>query len=413
MDAIEIITLIVLLILSGFFSGVETAFISLGRVRLRRMIEEDRKNAELIKKLKDDPHKLISTLLIGNNLVNIAASAFATSIAIKLYGDAGIGIATGVMTFAVLVFGEITPKTIAMSNSEKICAFAAPLIYFLGKLLKPVIWLSDLLTKKLTSIFGKENKGPMITEEEIKSFVSIGEEIGSIEKDEKEMIHNIFEMNDTEIKEIMVPKINILYVKSDKKIREVLDDIIKSGHSRVPVYNESEENFVGVIYTQDIMKEISKSRFSSTVGSIMRKAYFVPETKKADSLLQEFQRKKIHIAMVVNEYGEVTGLITLEDVLEEIVGEIYDETDEVKIMIKKTEENVFEMDGETTILELREKTGLKIRQSKDYNTICGYLLNRLSRIPNNGEKLEFKRFDIKINQVKNNRIVNLELTINE
>ncbi len=407
MSGIEFIILGILVVLSSYFSGVETAFISLGRIRLRTMQDKNSKNVELIKKLKDDPHKLLSTLLIGNNFVNIAGSAIATSIAIEMFGSTGIGIATGIMTVVVLIFGEITPKTIAIAKAEKICSFSAPSIYYLQIILTPFIVLSDMLTRKLTSVFGDQKAGPAVTEEEIKSFINMGEEIGSIEKDEKEMINNIFRMNDIELKEIMVPKSQMVVVDETSSIKDATDLILRTGHSRIPVFRDDKDKIVGILYARDLMCSNSVRH----VKGIMRSASFVPETKKADSMLQEMQKSKNHMAIAVNEYGDVTGLVTLEDVLEEIVGEIYDETDKVKINIRKSGKNTYLIDGETTIDEIRKVIGPKIKTSKEYNTISGFILAKLARIPLKGEVLEYKKYQLKVLSVDKNRIKKIEMKI--
>jgi putative hemolysin len=403
MDSILLIILTILIFFSAFFSGVETAYLSLGRAKLKNMLERKVKNSEIIAKLKDEPHKLISTILIGNNVVNIGASAIATALFIGYFGSIGVGIATGIMTLIILLFGEITPKTIAISNSEKICSFTAPFIYSLTKLFKPLIWLTDKFTKGLTRTFG-DSKISTITEEEIKSFISIGEETGSIEKDEKEMINNIFKMNDIEIKNIMIPKINMISIDGNKKLKERLNKIIKCGLSRIPVYKNEKDKIVGILYIKDVIKEIAKGNLDKKIERITRDAFFIPETKKADSLLNEFKRLKTHIAVAINEYGDVTGLITLEDILEEIVGEIYDETDRIKIKIKKIKPKTYQIDGESTLGEIHKELNKKIFLGKEYVTISGYIMNKLSRIPKNKEEIEFKKFKLKIIKINDNKI---------
>lgn len=411
MSGVEIILLIILIILSGFFSGVETAFVSLDRVKLRQMKESGAKNSDLVTSLKDDPHKLISTLLIGNNLVNIGASAIATAIAIDIWGNLGVAIATGVMTFVILFFGEITPKSIAMAKSEAICSLASPFIYFLSKLLVPVLWFSDLLTKKLSHIFGGRFEDELITEEEIMSFVKMGEEIGSIEKDEKEMINNIFQMNDTEIKDIMVPKVKIVSINGSKRIKDVVKKVINSGHSRFPVYIDEKDNIKGILFTKDLMKELTNNNADGLVKDICQDVFFVPETKKADLLLHDFQKKKVHMAIAVNEYGDVTGIVTLEDVLEEIVGEIYDETDKVEVKIKKVDSKMYDIDGETHLDEIAKKTGYRLKTKNDINTISGYIMDKVGRIPKQGEILDLKKLKLRISAVNGNRIEKVKMIV--
>ncbi|MGM5482222.1 MAG: hemolysin family protein [Nanobdellota archaeon] len=411
MLGLEALFLAFLVVLSGFFSGVETAFVSLDRVRLRNMSEKKQKNASIISELKEDPHTLLSTLLIGNNLVNVGASALATSIAINLFGNLGVGIATGVMTLIILIFGEITPKSIAMAKAEAICSFSAKFILFLSKILKPLLVVSDKLTKGIARAFGSEQGDPLITEEEIKSFVNMGEEIGSIEKDEKEMINNIFKMNDIHIKEIMIPKLNMISVNGQVKLESVMRKVISSGHSRIPIYEGEKDNIVGILYTKDILREAAKNNTTKKIIDLSRDCFFVPETKRADLLLQEFQKKKVHIAIVINEYGDVSGLVTLEDVLEEIVGEIYDETDKIEQSIRKLGPKTYEIKGETSLEEIKRVTFRKIYTKNDVATISGYILKKLGKIPQKGEKIKQKKFSLIVKEVKDNRISKVQMLL--
>jgi putative hemolysin len=413
MSSVEYVILGVFIFLSAFFSGTETAFVALGRIRLRGMAEKKIKNYEVVQKLKNDSHKLISTLLIGNNLVNIGGSALATKIAMDIWGNSGVAIATGAMTFVVLIFGEIIPKTVAMTHAEFIASRTAKIILFLTRLFIPIIFILDLFTRKIVVLFGSSQARPIITEEEIKSFVNIGEEIGSIEKDEKEMINNIFKMNDIEVKDVMIPKIDIFYIVENQLVCDVVEKIVNSGFSRVPVFDESKTKVVGILFTKDLVKAVFKEKVHKEVKDLIRPVHFIPDMKKTDSLLHEFQRLKIHMAIAVNEFGEITGLVTLEDILEEIVGEIFDETDKVKLRIKQLGKNKFEIDGEATIEEVKKKTG-KILKSKTngYTTISGYILEKLNRIPKNGEEVVFKKYKIKVLSVTDNRIKKVLLTIN-
>lgn len=406
---IEIILLVVLIALSGYFSGVETAFVSLDKVRLRNMQENGKKNAELVAHLKEDSHRLLSTLLIGNNLVNVGASAIATSIAIGIFGNIGIGIATGTMTLIILIFGEITPKSIAIAKAEFICSYSAKLIYYLSIILKPLLWFSDKLTKGIARAFGSEQRAPLITEEEIRSFVNIGEEIGSIEKDEKEMINNIFKMNDIQTKDIMVPKLKVGRIKAEKKIKDIISEVIKSGYSRLPVYEK--EKVLGILYTKDILKEFSSGNTEKKAKEIARECFFVPETKRVDMLLQDFQKKKLHIAIVINEYGDFVGLVTLEDVLEEIVGEIYDETDRIDESIKKIDNNTYEIKGETSLEDIKKITGTRIKSKNDISTLAGYILDKMGRVPLKGEEIKRKKFTLRVKDIRDNRILRIRLFI--
>jgi CBS domain containing-hemolysin-like protein len=314
-----IIILIILIICSAFFSGSETILISLYRTGGKHL--KDQK----LRRLLTDPDRLLSTLLLGNNLVNVAASAIATHLAILRFGSYGLAIATGVMTFLILTFGEILPKTVGLKSADKLAL----------KIIKPVWYMSIVfypVCKALTLFAGLFTKGkaglqPAVTEEEIKAVVEMGEESGAIESEEKEIIHRVFELGDTRVKEIMIPKQAIVAIQADEEVKDALNVATSSGYSRIPVYGNGIENIVGILYTKDLLNQINGGIKEQKIHGIMRQPYFVPESKRLDDLLQEFQRKRIQIAIVTNGNGETVGIATLEDIIEEMLGEIYDECD--------------------------------------------------------------------------------------
>jgi len=396
-----LIALGILIILSGIFSGVEAAYLSLSRIKVKRLVKLKRKNADYVKNLKDDSHRLIITLLIGNNLVNIGASAIATAVAIELYGSKGIGIATGVMTFMILIFGEIIPKSKAIQHAEWICLKFAKILTVLKKILYPLIVLFDFLTRRF---MGKMEGRPLITEEELKSFVEIGEETGSIEKDEKEMIHNIFKLNDLEVREVMTPKINVESIELNNKLKDVVDLVTTSVHSRIPVYDENPEKIVGVLHIKDTLKYLKDRKLDVKISVIMQKPLVVPETKDVDDLLREMQNKAKHMAIVVDEYGTVAGIVTIEDILEEIVGEIYDETDVIEKNIVKIDKKTARVKGETSIDEVNRMLKTKLKMTNGYDTISGLVLKKLGEIPAQGDEVELKNMKIVVERVVENRI---------
>jgi len=404
-----LILLGILIIFSGFFSGVEAAFLSLNNLKIRRLVEKNKKNADIVKELKDDSHKLIITLLVGNNLVNIGASAFATAIAIDLMGSVGIGIATGIMTFIVLIVGEIVPKSVAIQHSEKICLFVAKPIKLLKIMLYPVIITLDFITKKLMGGIGKGSSKPLITEEELKTFVEIGEEVGSIEADEKEMIHNIFRLNDIEAREIMTPKINMISIDGNLTLKAALDFIVSSRHSRIPVYEENPDKIIKILNIRETLGFIKDQNLNIKLKNIGNEPLFVPETKEVDDLLKEMQKTITHLAIVVDEYGVVSGLVTIEDILEEIVGEIYDETDIIEKNIVKIGKNTVKVKGETPIEELNRIVKTDIKLTNGYDTISGFVLKHVGKIPEQGEELDLPNFKIIIERIENNRIVQMKL----
>ncbi len=392
MVGLMIFLLIILIVLSGFFSGAESAYLSLNKIRLKRLLEKNVPKANLVKELKDDPHELITTILIGNNIVNIMASSIATAVAINLFGSVGVGIATGVITLAVLIFGEITPKTYALANREKICLFAARPLKILKVVFWPIIKVLDLFTKTISKIFPSPQMQTKVTEDEIKSIVNIGEEEGSIDKHEKEMIYNIFKFNDLEVSEIMIPRTDVISISYEKSVKEALKIFLKTGLSRIPVYNSDMDNIVGIVHIKDALKAVQSKRSSKKVKSIMKKAYFVPEQKRIVDLLTEFQRKKIHMAVVVDEYKGVEGIITIEDILEEIVGDIYDETDKEETLITKKSKHEALVSGKAEIEDINKELDLKLKPEDDsVETIAGLILEKIERIPKTGEEIKLKK----------------------
>ncbi len=399
----------VLTLFSAFFSGVEAAFLSLNRLKIRRLVESRKKNAHVVKELKDDSHRLIITLLVGNNLVNIGASALATALALSMFGSLGIGIATGVMTFIVLIVGEILPKSIALHHPEGICLAVARPIRAFKTILFPVVIVLDFITRKLMGSLGKGDVKPLITEEELKTFVEIGEEIGSIEADEREMIHNIFKLNDIEAREIMTPKINMESIDGDLSLRAALDFIISSRHSRIPVYEDNPDRIIRILNIRDTLRFMKDQNLDVRLKNIGNEPLFVPETKEVDELLREMQKTITHIAVLVDEYGAVSGIVTIEDILEEIVGEIYDETDLIEKNIVRTDKKTLKVKGETSIEELNRYIDTGITSTNGYDTISGYILKQAGRIPEQGEELDLPKFRIIIESIENNRIVQVKI----
>ncbi len=407
----QIILLFFLLILSAFFSAAEIALFSIGRIGKHKLMKEKAKNADVIEKLLDDPNRLLVTILFGNNLVNVSASALATSVSMYLFGSLGVGIAVGVMTFLILLFGEIVPKSYAVHNKEKFASFAAKPIYFMQTTQAPYLKLLSALINKLMNYYGLSNKEmSLVTEEEVKSAVVAGMEDGSIDPDEKELIHNVFEFDDTEVKSVMVPRINMCCIDKIISIKKVLKILNETNFSRIPVYNDTRDNIIGLLYAKDLLKYVGKDINSISLAKIVRPAIFVPETKKIDELLKEFKLKKVHMAIAVDEYGGVTGLVTLEDLIEELVGEIYDETDVSKDMIRKVDGRTFVVDGEAEIEDIESVIGVKLSSDDSaFDTVSGLVLDKIGRVPLEGEKIGFKRFTVSIEKMDNQKIISLKI----
>jgi magnesium and cobalt exporter, CNNM family len=394
----QIIVLIVLLFLSGFFSSAETALFSISRTKARHLAKNNNRAFILIKQMKDDPHRLLSTVLIGNNVVNIGAAALATSIAINYFTNYAVGVATGVMTFLILVFGEVLPKSIATRNNVLIARVTIYPIYWFSVLCYPILIFLNFIPK----LTGKIKKTPTVTEEELMTFVEVVEEEGEIKEEEKELIHNIFEFDDTNASEIMAPRGDMFVIEADEKPN--LEKIIESGFTRIPVIEGDVDHVVGILNIKDLFLHIITSGNEIDVRKIMTPPYFVPENKKLDKLLHQFKKRKHHLAIVVDEHGGVSGLITLEDALEEIVGEISDETDKEEPHIVKHKVKEWIVLGKSDIDEVNEIIGMEIPESKDYDTFSGYVLNTIGRIPVEKEQITLGKFIVTVEEIDGNRI---------
>ena len=327
----KLLLLFVLLVLSGFFSGSETALIGIGKIRARALLKRGVKGAETIDKLANEPEAVLTTVLIGNNIVNVAAAAIATSIAIDFFGSYGVGIATGVMTFLILTFAEIMPKTIAVHHAERISILISKPLGILTAVFKPLIKAVSVITGAFAKLLGiKLHRKRLMTEEEVESMLDIGEEEGAIEEDEKEMMMGVLKLDEIVVKHVMTPKEDMVCLEVNQTVDSAVELIKRSGYSRIPVFEGSKDNIVGVLYAKDLLIKTNAKAGSVSLKELMKTPHFVPETKRVDDLLEEFQRGKFHIAIVVDAAGRTKGLVSLEDLLEEIVGSIYDEYDMIK-----------------------------------------------------------------------------------
>ena len=394
----QIIVLIALILMSGFFSSAETALFSISNVKARHIAKSRSKRNTLIKKMKEDPHKLLSTILIGNNLVNVAASALATALAIELAANHAVGIATGVMTLAILIFGEIFPKSLATRNNILIARMVIIPLHWLSILFSPMIMFLNFIPQ----ITNKIQKKHRVTEDELKTFVEVVEEEGEIKQVEKELIKNIFEFDDTNASEIMTPRGDMFVVDADEELD--LEAIIQSGYTRIPVIQGDIDHVVGILNIKDLFMEQAKGNGEIDVRKMMNKPYFVPEYKKLDSLLHQFKKRKQHMAIIVDEHGGVSGLITLEDALEEIVGEIVDETDKDEPQIIRVKPDEWIVPGKSEIEEVNEKIPMNIPDSREYDTFSGYILDTIERIPRENEEISVGKFLVTVKEMDGIRI---------
>jgi len=394
----QIIILIILLFLSGFFSSAETALFSISKAKARHIGKQKGMTNALIKKMKDDQHKLLATILIGNNAVNVGASALATTITINIVSSNAVGITTGIMTLLILIFGEIFPKSIATRNNVLIAKLVIFPIYWLSIIFFPIIVFLSFIPRLTGKIKGK----PKITEEELMTFVEVVEEEGEIGKEEKEFIHNIFEFDDTNASEIMTPRGDMFVIEADKKLK--IEDIVKPGFTRIPVIEEDIDHVIGILNIKDLFMRQPACDEAIDVKKIMRRPYFIPEYVKLDSLLHQFKKRKDHLAIVVDEHGGVSGLITLEDALEEIVGEISDETDKYEPHITRIKKDEWIVLGKSDIDEVNEKITMDIPDLKEYDTFSGYVLDKIERIPQEKEEIQMGDFTVIVKEMDGNRI---------
>lgn len=407
-----VILLTILVAMSAFFSASETALTAFNRSKLKIIAEKSQKKADLLKGWLKKPNEILTGLLIGNNIVNILASSIATMVAISILGNnsRAIAISTGAMTVLLLIFGEITPKVVAKAYSTPISNAVIKFVYLLSKVFLPVSKILMLMSKLIARIFGVkiDEIAFLITEEEIKSVVSVGEEEGVIEEEEKKMIHSIFEFTDTTVKEIMIPRTTVFAVEASKTLEEIWDAITGNGYSRIPVYEEGIDNIIGVFYIKDIFNVIKEGKLNMQVGSFIREAYFVPETKPLFEMLEEFKKKQIHMAIILDEYGGTSGILTIEDLIEEIVGDINDEFDvEHDEEIKKVADNKYIVDAMLDVEYLNEELSIDLPVSEDYDSLGGYIYSVLGRVPLEKDTITHDngKVEIRVLEVDNRRIV--------
>ncbi len=411
-DAVlRLVILIILLVLSAFFSSAETAFMSVNRIRLKSEAEDGSKRAALILKLLDSHTKLLSTILVGNNLVNIVASSLTTTLMIRFFGSTAVGIATGVLTLIILIFGEITPKTLAARKAHSLAARYAPFINILMIVLTPVTFLVTKLANLVLKLFGADtaSTGSHITENELLTFVDESHDDGVLENDERDMINNVVDFGDTLVKDCMVMAINMKCVSTDISYPDLLAAFREDEYSRMPVYSGSRDNIVGIIWAKDVLIKYDPATPFS-IKDYMRPAYFTYEQKNTRELMSDMREEYKSLAIVLDEYGSTAGLITIEDLLEEIVGEIRDEYDlDEADSISRLDDGSVEVLGATNLDEVNEKLGLSI-ESDDYDSIAGHVIHLLGHLPVKGETVSADGITFTVTDVEKNRIDKIKIT---
>lgn len=385
----------------------ETALMALSKIRIRHLVEEGVKGAKLVEKLTENPNKLLGGILIGNNIVNIGASSIATSLAVRIFGadsDMAIAISTGVMTVLVLIFGEITPKSIAKQKSEQVALKVSKPIQFCVGVFKPFVIIFTTISSIFIKILGADPKAtePFITEEELKTMVGVSEEEGVLEDVEKEMIFNVFDFADSQVKDVMIQRVDVTAIDINDDYKEILRVIKEEQFSRIPVYDDSIDNIIGVLNVKDlIIAGERKGEFK--VKDYMREAFFTFEFKKITELFNEMKKTRNHLAIVLDEYGGTVGIVTIEDLIEEIVGDIEDEYDQERDMIEVIKEDEYIVDGSSRLDDVSELIGVNM-ESEEFDSVGGLIIGALGRIPEDKEEVIIDRIKFIVEEVDKNRI---------
>ncbi len=419
--ASQLIFLVILILLNAYFAATEIAFISLNDAKIEKKAKEGNKKAKQIQKMLKNPSKFLATIQIGITLAGFLSSAFASDafagmlapklnelmpfISINVWQNISIVIITIILSFFTLVFGELVPKRLAMKYYEKISYATIGVIKAISVITAPFVKLLTWATNIVSKIFGVgEQEEEIVTEEEIKMMVDQGEEKGSIEENEKELINNVFEFNDIIASEIMTHRTDMYAIEIEQDLYEILDEIDEYKYSRIPVYRDSIDNIEGILFLKDILKSVSM-RKKIKIADIIREAYFVPETKPIDEIFKELQANKMQMAIVVDEYGGTAGVLTMEDILEELVGNIFDEYDDIEFEYKKLDENTYLIDGSISLYELKKILNVELPEG-DYETLSGYLIEKLGRLPEEGEYpvIEDEKLTYKIQEYEDKRI---------
>ena len=401
-----ILIVVFLILLSGFFSASETALTAFRSTNLEKITNP--KEANLLKRWLKNPNEVLVGILLGNNIVNILSSVIATTITGNIFGSSGksIAIATVVMTVVILIFGEITPKIIAKSSAVEIARRAIRVVYWFTYVTKPIVIILMFVSKLMGRLLGVEvGKDTLMTEEDIISMVNVGKEEGIIEEDEQEMIHSIVGFGETSAKEVMTPRTAVLAFEGNKTINEIWDEMIENNFSRIPIYEETIDNIIGVLYIKDIMNAVKDGQTDIPVKEFARPPYFIPETKSIIEILNEFRNLQVHIAIVLDEYGGVVGIVTIEDLIEEIVGEIRDEFDtEEGELIKKIDEKSYEIDAMIDIETLDNELDIHLPESEDYESLGGLIVTMLGKVASVGDEVIMDRVRIKVLELDKLRI---------
>ena len=408
----QLLVLILALILAGTASAAETAFTSTSRIKLKNQVEEGDPKAIQIDRLLSQPNVFLSTILIVNNVAVIVASSMATVLALRFSSNFGELISTVLMSLIILIFCEITPKTAAVQNPMRWARMLVGPVRGAAWLLRPVVFSLSAITNSLVRLLGGQikHRGPFVTEEELRLLVTVGEEEGVLEEEETDMINSIFEFADTTVREVMIPRIDMVTLPSTATVDEAVDVAMQGGFSRIPVYEESVgiDDIIGILYTKDMLRQLREGQNTRPIRELVRPAYFVPETKKLDDLLHEIRQRRVHMVIVVDEYGSVAGLVTIEDLVEEIVGDIQDEYDREEVLYERVNENEYIFDAKISIEDFNEVMGTGL-ESEYYDTLGGFLYDKLDKIPVAGDTITFEGLTYTVLATRGRRITKVSV----
>lgn len=397
----EFLIFAVLISISAFFAGSETAIFSISKLKLHQLVREERKGVHSLTKLKSNPNKLLATILIGNNIVNIISASYATYLATSTLGSLGVGLVVGGLTLLILLFGETLPKSLAAHQPVEIALAIAKPMEIISLILYPIVVVLEKISSFFTNLVGAGN-APLVTEEELKSVIAVSEELGVLKSNAAEMIRNVIEFEDVKVGEVMTPEAEVIYLDGNKSIREVMAQVTQADYSRFPVYENKEENIIGVFDVDDVLKELQKSSWDRKIKELVQKPFVVPENKKVAHLLNEFAREKRKFSLVVDERGSYIGVVSLDDVLEEIVGDIFDKS-------LKTEKSITEKDGSwqvegsAKVADLEKILHVSLK-GDGFTTLAGLIETQLGRIPKKGEKVRLKKFEVEIEEADSTSI---------
>lgn len=412
---LDIAVIVVSLLAIAVLSSSESSFIAVNKLRIRSLIDKGDRRAMAVKKILDEHDRLFGVVILSGNLFTVLATSMGTALALRfLEPDLGIVAATVAMTFLTVVFGELAPKTFAVTHSERVSLFLARPLQLYIRLVSPLIWIFHASASLILKLFGVKERPQTayVTEDEIKAMISIGEEEGAIEEEEKKLLHRIFEFGDTEVSEAMVPRTELVAISSDATAEDAMRLVSEKGYSRYPVIKDSIDSVLGILYIKDLLITMAQTDIKGlSISNFMREAYYVPENKMVSKLLDEMQKNKFHIAVVVDEYGGTAGLVTLEDIMEQIVGGLQDEFEVIEAAkeIEVIDERTFVVSGQTPLDEINELVGVGLK-SEDFNTVGGYVFGLFGRLPKVGEQVRTPALRFLVMELEGRKITKIKIT---